>query len=317
MRRLPVPPSKAGIRLDRYLQELFPGLSRQDVQDLIRDQRVFCNGQPGKKGRILAEGDCLDLVPGVARSAGEVRPDPEVRLEVLFEDSFLVGLAKPPGMSMHPLRGGGLGTLANGLVHCYPEMQGVGFSPREPGLVHRLDRETSGIVLAARRAEAFEQLRLQFAQGRVTKIYLAVVHGSPSPGGVVNRAIGSRGRRSSRVGVAGNGKPRRPLRHLRPAETRFQVVRAVDRFSVVRLTMATGARHQLRAHLAWIGHPVVGDRLYGAPGGLSGGTGEGPGRHLLHAAELRFFHPDDGRAMRLRCPLPADFQEFLERSGLA
>lgn len=318
MQAFPVSASESGARLDRFVQGLLPGLSRRDIRTLIAEQRIFCNGQPASKGRILAAGDRVELVaPCGALSGGTVPPDPGVRFEVLFEDPFLVAAAKPPGLSMHPLRPGEMGTLANGLVSRYPEMQGVGFGPLEPGLLHRLDRETSGIVLAARRADAFQRLRVQFENRRVIKIYLAVAHGCPPARGVIDRAIASRGRRNSRVWVEEDGRASRRVRHVRAAQTRFRVVRASARFSLVRLLMTTGARHQLRAHLAWIGHPVAGDRLYGGEGLLGGGAGDVPERHLLHASELRLLHPGDGRRLRLRCPLPRDFQDFLRECSLA
>ena len=244
-----------------------------------------------------------------------ILPDASFPLQILFEDTFLVAVAKPSGLSTYPLQNGEKGTVANALAAQYPEMQGIGFSIREPGLLHRLDKETSGVLLAARSAFSFEQLRIQFEQERVVKIYKAVVQGRPASRGMIDKPIGSRTRRSNRVEVVGGQEPAHGVRGLRPAETRYRVIRSGERYSLVHLRMTTGARHQLRAHLSFLGHPVAGDRLYGS--GSSGPPGETkPTRHLLHAAEIRFFHPEQGRTVRIRCPLPGDFQDFLNAHGL-
>jgi 23S rRNA pseudouridine1911/1915/1917 synthase len=244
-------------------------------------------------------------------TAGGVVPEPDLDLRILREDSLLVAVDKAPGVPTHPLRAGERGTVANGLMARYPEMEGVGFSLREPGILHRLDRDTSGILLAARTDSAFERMRVEFEQGRVTKVYFAVVHGRPEPEGVILRPIGSRGRRARRVEVLRQDAGGRGLRGCSPAETHYSVVRTYRGFSLVRLRMTTGARHQLRAHMAFLGHPVVGDSVYGRTPRASRPDRE-PGRHLLHAAELRFFHPLQGKPTRIRSPLPDDMRSFLK-----
>jgi 23S rRNA pseudouridine1911/1915/1917 synthase len=257
----------------------------------------------------------VELPPG---QGGEtVVPDPEQNLRVLWEDPWLVAVAKSPGLPSHPLRAGERGTVVNALVARYPEMKGIGYSAREPGLLHRLDRDTSGLLLAARSVSAFEQIRSQFEQQRVTKIYLAVVLGQPERAGTVSLPIGSRGRRARKVFVCRDPNPRKSLRGLYPAETFFRLVRSGKQCSLVRLVMRTGVRHQIRAHMGHLGHPVAGDGLYGQ--GLDVLTGLIPPapRQLLHAAEIRFFHPDDGRETRIRCPLPDDFRDFVRAHSLS
>jgi 23S rRNA pseudouridine1911/1915/1917 synthase len=202
--------------------------------------------------------------------------------------------------------------VANGLIARYPEMEGIGFSPREPGVLHRLDRDTSGLLLAARNPTAFERLRVEFEQGRVVKGYYAIVHGRPERQGVIDRPVASKARRGRRVEVIRDRFSRRGLRGSSPAETRFRVVRYGRGFAFVRLSMTTGARHQLRAHMAFLGHPVVGDSIYGSDS-VTLPQGQQPLRHLLHAAELSFFHPSDGRPTRIRSPLPSDMRSFLKR----
>jgi len=255
----------------------------------------------------------LPSAPGV----GGLLPDLAAELPVLWEDPWLVAVVKPAGVATHPIRTGETGTLAQALVARYPEMEGVGFSRREPGLLHRLDRGTSGVLLAARTASAFESLRDQFAQQRVVKIYLAVVSGCPEAAdGTVSFPLGSRGRRARRVVAVRSRRGPSGLRSVHRAETAYRLLRRGEACSLLRLVMRSGVRHQIRAHMGALGHPVVGDRLYGPEEDPPAAWALPPARHLLHAAEVRFFHPEDGREMRIRCPLPEDFRSFLRRQGL-
>jgi 23S rRNA pseudouridine1911/1915/1917 synthase len=305
-----VPAGQAGMRIGRFLKERLPQLSRREIACWIQEKRILRNGRPVRKGAILRGGDRLTLRIPFAPSGAEVLPEPDLPLEILREDAFLVAVNKAPGVPTHPLLTGEGGTVANGLIARYPEMAGIGFSPREPGLLHRLDRDTSGVLLAARTASAFERLRVEFEQGRVVKSYFAVVHGRPESEGVVDRPVAGRARRGRRVEVVPDQGKVRGLRGLSPAETHFRVVRAYRGFALLRLRMTTGARHQLRAHMAFLGHPVVGDDLYGGDAPARAPCGN-PARHLLHAAELRLFHPSDGRPIRIRAPLPDDMRSFL------
>jgi len=305
-----VTPERAGWRLDRYVKERRPGASRRDILAWIEGAQVRCNGKSAHKGTILQAGDRITVRPAVLETGGGVAPEPEMMIRVLFEDSHILAVDKPWGVPTSPIRDGEKGTLANGMVARYPEMQGIGFSDREPGLLQRLDAGTSGVVLAARSPSAFERIRVQFEQALVTKVYKAIVHGRPEPKGEINLPIGSRSRRSSRVTVVRGTRSDAGQRGVRPAETRFRVMFSSGSYSLVRLEMRTGARHQLRAHMSFLGHPVVGDQVYG-------GEQEGPipvidpSRHLLHAEEIRFFHPESGKRVRIRSPLPKDFEEFL------
>ncbi len=311
-----VSPQEAGMRLDRFLLDKIPGTTRRDILAWIGSGRVRCEGQPSRKGVRLRSGGRVDVDLPRVRGCENVVPDPDLDLEVLREDPSLVAVAKPPGRPVHPLRAEERGTVANALVARYPEMQGIGYSAREPGLLHRLDRDTSGVLLAARTGAAFEQLRGQFEQQRVVKIYLAVVLGRPEAEGTVSLPIGSRGRRARKVEVSRDLSQRYPMRTLYPAETSYRLVRSGEHCSLVRLVMRTGVRHQIRAHLGHLGHAVAGDGLYG-PGPEDGpGWVPRPPRYLLHASEIRFHHPEDGSETRIRCPLPGDFRAFLRAQGL-
>jgi len=287
-------------------------LSRREIAFWIQERGILRNGRPVRKGVILREGDRVDLGIPLVSTGGGVVPEPDLPLSILWVDPLLVALDKAPGMPTHPLHTGERGSVANGLIARYPEMEGVGFSPREPGVLHRLDRDTSGVLLAARRSSAFERLRLEFEQGRVVKIYFAIVHGRPEPHGVIDRPVASKARRGRRVEVMRDPSARRGLRRWSPAETHFRVVRYGRGFAFVRLRMTTGARHQLRAHMAFLGHPVVGDSVYGSDS-VTFPEAQQPMRHLLHATELSFFHPSDGKPTRIRAPLPSDMRSFLKQ----
>jgi 23S rRNA pseudouridine1911/1915/1917 synthase len=300
---------QAGTRIDRFVKDRLPDLSRREIVFWIQERGILCNGRPVRKGAILSEGDRVELRIPSGSTGGGVVPEPDLRLRVLREDALLVAVDKVPGMPTHPLHLGERGTVANGLIAFYPEMEGVGFSPREPGVLHRLDRDTSGVLLAARTGSAFEKLRVEFEQGRVVKVYFAIVHGRLEPEGVISRPVASRGRRARRVEVVRDEFAARSLRGYSPAETHYSTVRTYRGFSFVRLRMTTGARHQLRAHMAFLGHPVVGDAVYGRTPRSSRAQ---PERHLLHAAELRFFHPLQGKPIRIRSPIPADMRSFLK-----
>lgn len=298
---------QAGMRIDRFVKDRVPGLSRREIVYWIQEKGVLRNGRPAKKGAILRHGDRVDLRIPALCSGGAVVPEPDLPLRILREDPTMVAVDKPPGMASHPLHAGEKGTVANGLLGRYPEMEGVGFTPREPGILHRLDRDTSGVLLAARTGAAFERLRVEFEQGRVVKVYFAIVHGRPEPEGLIDLPVACRGRRSRRVEVVSGDGDARGLRGKSAAETHFRVVRTYQGYALVRLRMKTGARHQLRAHMAFLGHPVVGDSIYGPE------EGRQPGRHLLHAAELRFFHPLRGKQIQVRSPLPGDLRSFLRK----
>jgi 23S rRNA pseudouridine1911/1915/1917 synthase len=218
-------------------------------------------------------------------------------------DAHVVVLDKPPGMPSHPLKPGETGTAANALVGRFPEMAAIGPSAREGGLVHRLDTDTSGLLLAARTAPAHAMLRAQFAARTVEKGYLALVRGELHAGGEIDVPLAHDPHDARKVRAASD--PEWAEAHeARPAVTRFTPLERRAGFTLVDVEIATGVLHQIRAHLAFIGHPLAGDALYGGPvlSGLS--------RHFLHAARLAFTHPDGNRP-RFDSPLPTDLAGVL------
>ena len=281
-----------GARLDAFLHGALPALSRRLVRRLIAEGAVRVNGRPAAKGVRVVAGDRVtlpDLPAGIA-------PEPGLALPVVHEDDALVALDKPGAMPGHALDPRQRGTAAAFLLARWPEMAGIG-DPLAPGLVHRLDTGTSGLLLAARTRAAYQALRAALRAHAVEKRYLAWVAGDA-------RALD--GARIA-LPLAHDPHDRRRMvpatagMHAWPAETRVAAVSTGHERSLLEATIRTGVTHQVRAHLAARGHPLLGDLLYGgAPAGLP------PGRHALHAAGMTLPHPVDGRSLGLSAPLPAD-----------
>jgi len=278
-----------GMRLDRALCLRF-GLSRAQAKRLIEDGCVRMRGKPVAKGMALSAGMALS----VELSEGEVTatPDPDFRLTVVFEDATLVVVDKPAGIPSHPLRTGELGCAANMLVARYPEMAEVGYGPREPGLVHRLDNDTSGLLLAARTQEAFLALRDQLMRSQMQKTYLALVSRAVSVPRSIALALAPNPNHSRKVEVTTDPD-------VRPSVTELVSCEPRGRFFLIEARAAHAYRHQIRVHLAAIDAPIVGDALYG------GELEEGVTHHLLHASRIVFRHPVDDREIAVESALPS------------
>jgi len=286
-----------GLRLDAFVHVARPGLSRRLVRRLIAEGAVRVNGRPATKGTRLRPGDRV-ILPALAPT---VAPEPELPLRVVHEDALLVAVDKPGGMASHALDPRERGTAAAFLLARYPEMVGVG-DPLAPGLLHRLDTGTSGLLLAARTPDAHRAVRAALRARLVEKRYLAIVSG-PAHGleGVcvtVPLAHDPGDRRRMIPASAGQ-------RAWAAATTLAVLVPGVER-SLVRAMIRTGVTHQVRVHLAHLGHPVLGDRLYGGPA-----AGLPPGRHALHASGLSLPHPAGGGEIELESPLPPDLRALL------
>ena len=221
----------------------------------------------------------------------------------MYEDEALIAIDKPAGMPSHALRGEETDTAANFLLARYPELAAIGTNDREPGIVHRLDTDTSGVLLAARTTAAFQMVRAQFAAHRVRKEYLAVVHGDVVAAGEVRAPIAHdrHNRRKMRVCATGG-----PVAGARLAVTGYRPLERFGAYTLLAVEIPTGVTHQIRVHLASIGHQIVGDRLYG--GVLRDGD---PPRHLLHATRLTVVHPQMERSLTVACDPPADFNAFV------
>ena len=302
-REVRLPEGAAG-RLDRAVADAL-GLGRAAVK------RAFQLGTVRVDGRRVRASD--PAVPGLAvvleveEPAGAPVPDAGDPLRVLAGSTRWIVADKPAGVATHPLRAGERGTLANAVAAEYPECAEASIDPREGGAVHRLDTDTSGCVLFARDRDAWTSLRRQLTSRTVEKVYLALVSGRVSSGGACSVPLAQRGGRSVPVPDDGPGD-RLPARAgaPRPAETRFTVARAFPRHTLLEVRIPTGAMHQIRAHMAFLGHPVAGDLDYGGAASALPGLG----RHFLHAWKLAFDRPEGGR-LEVESPLPPELAAAL------
>jgi len=274
-------------------------------------KRAFQLGNVRVAGRRVRASDPahpgLEVVLTVEEPAGAPVPDAGDPLRVLAGSPRWIVADKPAGMATHPLREAERGTLANAVAAEYPGCAAASPDPREGGAVHRLDTDTSGCVLFAHDREAWEHLRGQFARRTVEKVYLALVQGKVSSGGVCSVPLAQRGGRSVPV-PDDRGGDRLPARASapRPAETRWEVARAFPRHTLLEVRIPTGVMHQIRAHMAFLGHPVAGDLDYGGPAAALPGLP----RHFLHAWKLGFDRPEGGRA-EVESPLPPELARAL------
>jgi 23S rRNA pseudouridine1911/1915/1917 synthase len=291
-----VPAALAGERADRAVA-LLTGWSRGEVQALVEAGAVLVSGAPVSKSRRLRAGEVVELLGGPPPASLPAAED--MPLAVRHEDADVVVLAKPAGLVVHPGAGHAHGTLVNGLLARYPEIAAVGDAAR-PGIVHRLDRDTSGLMVVARSTAAYDALVAELAARAVERRYLALVWGHPdAPRGVVDAPIGRSTRRPTRMAVRDGG---------REARTEYVVERSYDEpvVSLLECRLETGRTHQVRVHLQAIGHPVVGDAAYG--GSRVAIALERP---FLHAFRLAFEHPTTGEHLEFDEPLPPELAEIL------
>jgi 23S rRNA pseudouridine1911/1915/1917 synthase len=289
--------TEAGERLDKAIAGAIPDLSRAAIQRLIKSNQVTVNGRSSKPSyRVEAGDEVVAQVPAV--TPPEITPE-DIALDVIFEDEHLAAVNKPAGMVVHPAYGHQSGTLVNALLSHWPQTVDVG-GPDRAGIVHRLDKDTSGLILVAKSAATHAALQRQFKRRQVKKIYLALVENHPSPRqGLIDAPIGRDKRHRKRMAIVRSG---------REARTSYQVIRLFDEHSLVELEPETGRTHQLRVHLAWLGYPVVGDKVYGYRK-----QRVLKGRHFLHAHKLELTHPVTGASLSLTSALPDDLEDLLRR----
>lgn len=295
MNELTVMPEYARLRLDRYLALALPEFSRARLQALIREGFVTLNGETPRTREAVRTGDVV-VVSEPAVEKVEAQPE-AIPLTVLFEDEDLLVLDKPAGLVVHPGAGNQEHTLVNALLaHC-TDLSGIGGKER-PGIVHRLDKDTSGCLVVAKNDATHRELGKQFAARTMVKIYLAIVSGVPRvKSGVIDAAIGRHPVHRQKMSIA--------RARGRSAKTEYSVLRSVDRISLVQCTLHSGRTHQIRVHLHHLGHPVLGDKLYG------GKTVPGSDRQMLHAWKLGFEHPRSRERMMFEAPMPEDMRTVI------
>ena len=326
-----VPADSAGQRLDLFLSAQLEGVSRSRVQMLMDQGDVLVNGEREKASMKLRGGEHITVT-------GEPRPEPlkatadDIPLDVGYEDADLAVINKPAGMMVHAGSGQNedarsKGTLVNALLFRFKKLSSTGGDLR-PGIVHRLDKDTSGLIVVAKNDRAHAALGEMFASRQIRKTYLALVQGAVErPRGTINAGVARDPLRRTRMTT-------QPNENARSAVSHYEVVRRLvtrfGKFTLVRVRIETGRTHQIRVHMASIGHPVVGDTLYGGAGQLTDQVAAQAaqskaarrkaeperlrlGRNFLHAAKLEFPHPKSGKVLQLEAPLPAELESFLER----
>ena len=291
-------PADAGKRTDAWLAERAEGLTRSAAVRLMEEGRVTAGGKPLAKNYRLTGGETVEIA----------LPDPEpieavpqnIPLDVVYEDGDVIVVNKPKGLVVHPAPGHPDGTLVNALLyHCGDSLSGVGGAMR-PGIVHRIDRDTSGLIIAAKNDFAHQGLAAQLQDHTLSRIYRCIVTGSlREDQGTINAPIGRHRTDRKKMAVVPGG---------RPAVTHWQTLERFPGFTYVECRLETGRTHQIRVHMAHSGHPVLGDTVYGAKKPVPGLQGQ-----CLHAVGLRFLHPRTGEAVELSCPLPEEFDRQLEK----
>ncbi len=296
MKPLQVPSAEKGSRLDAWLARALPDQSRSRIARLIEGGHVAVNGRPSKPSLRLKGGETVQVAPPPPAPADV--PAEAIPLDVLHEDADIIVVNKPAGLVVHPGAGRRTGTLVNALLHRCPDLAGIGDKVR-PGIVHRLDRDTSGVMVVAKTERAHRSLSAQFKDRIVEKEYLAVVAGRmPKKTGRIDAAIGRHATQRKRMSTR--------TRRGREAVTEYRVVAEGERASLLAVRILTGRTHQIRVHMAALGHPVLGDGVYGGKGARPPGL-DLP-RQMLHAHRLSFTHPVTGESLSFTAPVPEDMR---------
>jgi 23S rRNA pseudouridine1911/1915/1917 synthase len=308
-------PEHAGRRLDHFLVSQLADSSRSRIQQLIAQKKVLIDGKSAKASLLLRGGEHIEIVGEVERAPLRAIAE-EIPLDVVYEDDDLAVVNKPSGMMVHAGAGAtdderNRGTLVNALLHRFGALSGVGGELR-PGIVHRLDKETSGLIVIAKNDAAHRKLGAEFSERKVKKTYIALVHGwLKADKGTISSPISRDAIRRVRMTTRRSGG--------REATTKYLVERRIEsdfgKFTLLKVKIETGRTHQIRVHMASLGHPVVGDALYGAPREIRGKSGPtiSLSRNFLHSAELQFEHPRSGELVNLCSPIPEPLVKFLRR----
>ena len=297
--QIPIRAEEGGARVDSLLATRLPQLSRAAVQRLLENGLVSLEGRPIRKNYRVQAGDLfLVELPPERDSHLEAQAIP---LQVVYEDEDLIVVDKPRGMVVHPAPGHPDGTLVNALLaHCGASLSGIGGEKR-PGIVHRIDKDTSGLIIAAKNDRSHQALAAQLKDHSLYRVYAAIALGRfREAQGTVNAPIGRDPKNRKRMAVT--------EKNSRPAVTHYQVLEDFGTYSYVRCRLETGRTHQIRVHMAHLGHPLLGDSLYGGRDRRFGLEGQ-----CLHAGRLGFVHPSSGEVMELSAPLPAYFQAILDK----
>ncbi|WP_208560159.1 RluA family pseudouridine synthase [Marinilactibacillus kalidii] len=287
--------TQSNARLDKFLTEKLPEISRSQIQGWIKDGSISVNGEQSKANYKVQLEDTIEVtIPEPV----EINAQPEnIELDIIYEDQDVVVVNKPQGMVVHPSLGHGSGTLVNALLYHVKDLSGINGKIR-PGIVHRIDKDTSGLLMIAKNDQAHEKLSAQLKDKKAQREYVALVHGViHHEKGTIDAPIGRDTSNRKKYAVVDNGKD---------SVTHFEVIERFDKFTLVRLILETGRTHQIRVHMHYIEHPMAGDPIYG-PRKTIKGNGQ-----FLHAETLGFTHPTTGKEMHFSSPIPDIFEENLD-----
>jgi 23S rRNA pseudouridine1911/1915/1917 synthase len=291
-----------GKRLDKTLVEQLPDLSRTQIQRLLKEGHILLNGRSAKANFRLAGGEEV-IITLPEPEETEIIAEP-IPLDIRYEDEDMLIINKPAGMVVHPAPGHSSGTLVNAVLHHCPNLAGIGGEKR-PGIVHRLDKDTSGLIVVAKNEQALRHLQAQFKERTVGKHYLALVDGQVQPStAIIDAPIGRDPRQRKKMTVL----PLQGSARARPAQTQYETVTSYDDHTLLRCELFTGRTHQIRVHLAYIGFPIVGDKVYGRRK-----QSFQTGRHFLHAAELRVKRPSNDEELTITAELPSELEYILRQ----
>lgn len=286
------------VRLDKFLIEQFPFTSRQYWKAHLKE--VSLNGKPAKKGAVVRGGETLRFAQWPTAQRAPLQPNTEIKLPILYEDDFLLAVDKPAGLPCLPLKSDETETVINALLAQRPEQALIDPDNWEAGLIHRLDNDTTGVLLFAKTPEAKLALKHLNQTGKIEKTYQCWVHGLLQGSGKIDIPIAHHPKNKKKMMVVTEESKVEKLK-ARPAQTQYKAFKTKGDFTLLEVKISKGARHQIRIHLASLGHPIVGDRLYYPDDKTK------PPHHLLHAYELKLIHPGTGEALVLRAMLPDNF----------
>ena len=287
--------TESGQRLDKFIANKLSKLSRNQVQNLINAQQVKINGITSKASQIISCGDKVELEIHQISSENEILPM-DLKLEIIYEDDEILVITKPHGLVVHPAKGHRHDTLVNAIVNYLPSSKNISSQNRN-GIVHRLDKDTSGIMIIAKTDFAHSHLSYQFKSRQVIKKYIGLINGVPkSDKAIIYGKISRHPKSRQKMAITENGKP---------AETKFEIIEQINNYSLLQIEPKTGRTHQIRVHLSSIGHPIVGDKTYGK-------SNTAINRHFLHASSIIIKHPETNKILDLQCKLPSDLNDFLK-----
>lgn len=301
--------AQIGQRLDRAIADVVPSLSRERIQALLADGRIVVTGStvvPRASARVGSPLSLVITLPPL--EPAEAQPQ-DMPLVIVYEDDHLLVVDKPAGMVVHPANGNPDGTLVNALLHhCAGQLSGIGGVAR-PGIVHRIDKDTSGLLVVAKTDKAHEGLSKQFSDHSIDRVYLSIVAGRPiPPSGTIDAPLARSSHDRKKMAVVAEGRGKRAVTHYRTLEH-------LENAAFIECKLETGRTHQVRVHLTHIGHPLLGDPVYGRPRSTHASTLKSIGfaRQALHATRLGFIHPIEGKSVTFDSPLPNDMQELFTR----